>query len=82
MRTPHFLSATLSVTDSDFVLCVPRRRAELTATSIDLVVVTFPEAEPITYCMIWHDRAEMDVGIAWVRDGLKAAVGSVSRDKR
>ncbi|MEQ5777580.1 LysR family transcriptional regulator [Thalassospira sp. NFXS8] len=81
LRTPHFLSAPLSVIGSDFVLCVPRRMAHLMATANDLAVVDFPEADPITYCMIWHDRAEMDAGMAWVRDRLKSAIGPVSEDK-
>lgn len=74
LRTPHFLSAPLFVRGSDFVLCVPRRIAELAAVPGDLAVVEFPEADPITYCMIWHDRAGMDAGLAWVRERLAAGI--------
>ncbi|MEH6719338.1 MAG: LysR family transcriptional regulator [Aurantimonas endophytica] len=70
LRTPHFLSAPLSVSGSDFVLCVPRRMAELVAAPGDLVVLDFPEADPVTYCMIWHDRAGLDAGLNWVRERL------------
>lgn len=80
LRTPHFLSAPLSVSGSDFVLCVPRRMADLVAAAGNLAVVDFPEAEPFTYCVVWHDRAEMDAGLTWIRERLKAAAGSVSRD--
>lgn len=72
LRTPHFLSAPLFVKGSDFVLCVPRRIAESAAAPGDLAIVDFPEADPITYCMIWHDRAEMDAGLTWVRERLPA----------
>jgi DNA-binding transcriptional LysR family regulator len=68
LRTPHFLSAPLAVIGSDFVLCVPRRMAELAAAQGGLAVVPFPEGGSFTYCMIWHDRSEMDFGLAWVRE--------------
>lgn len=72
-RTPHFLSAPLAVSLSDFVLCVPKRMAKLVAAQGKLAVVDFLEAEPITYCMIWHDRAEKDAGLTWVQTLLTAA---------
>lgn len=74
LRTPHFLSAPLSVSGSDFVLCVPRRIAELSARGGQLTVVDFPEADPFTYCVVWHDRAEMDPAVAWVREQLTADI--------
>jgi DNA-binding transcriptional LysR family regulator len=74
LRTPHFLSAPLAVSGSDFVLCVPRRMAELVAASSRLAIIDFPEADTITYCMIWHDRASLDAGLEWVRERLKAAI--------
>jgi DNA-binding transcriptional LysR family regulator len=70
LKTPHFLSAPLAVSLSDFILCVPERMAKLVAAPSNLAVVNFPEAEPITYCMIWHDRAEMDAGLSWLRKVL------------
>lgn len=80
LRTPHFLSAPLSVSSSDFVLCVPRRMADLVAAAGDLVVVDFPEADPFIYCVVWHDRAEMDAGLTWVRGRLEAALSPVPQD--
>jgi DNA-binding transcriptional LysR family regulator len=76
LRTPHFISAPLAVMGSDFVLCVPRRIAELAAGPGDLAIIGFREAEAVTYCMIWHDRAEMDAGLTWVRQRLSAAMKS------
>jgi DNA-binding transcriptional LysR family regulator len=70
LRTPHFLSAPLAVSGSDFVLCVPRRMAELAAVSGSLAIVEFPEADTITYCMIWHDRSGLDEGLKWIRERL------------
>ena len=77
LRTPHFLSAPLSVSGSDFVLCVPRRMADLVAAAGDLAVVDFPEADPFTYCVVWHDRAGMDAGLTWIRGRLEAAFSSI-----
>lgn len=71
LRTPHFLSAPLAVSMTDAVLCVPERLAKLVASSSDLAVVAFLEVEPITYCMIWHDRAAMDTALMWVSEVLK-----------
>ena len=76
LRTPHFLSAPLSVSRSDFVLCVPERMAKLVAGPGNLAVVDFPEAEPFTYCMIWHDRAELDAAFAWVKKLLETLVNT------
>lgn len=78
LRTPHFLSAPLAVSGSDFVLCVPRRIAELVAVQSNLAVVHFPEADPFTYCMVWHDRAEMDAGRTWIREQLKCLHGAAA----
>jgi DNA-binding transcriptional LysR family regulator len=75
LRTPHFLSAPLCVIGSDFVLCVPRRMAALVAAQGGLAVVDFPEAGTVTYCMIWHDRAEMDPGLEWVRERIERSRG-------
>ncbi len=76
LRTPHFLSAPLSVSRSDFVLCVPRRMAKLMAAPGELALVAFPEAEPFTYCMIWHDRAGLDPALAWVKKLLETVVNT------
>lgn len=74
IRTPHFLSAPLSLSGSDFVLCLPRRIAALTARASNLAIVDFPEAHPITYCMVWHDRADIDPGLIWLRDRLERKI--------
>jgi DNA-binding transcriptional LysR family regulator len=74
------MSAPLFVSGSDFVLSVPRRMADLAAAAGDLAVVDFPEANPFTYCVVWHERADMDAGLTWIRAQLKAAVRTVAQD--
>lgn len=79
LRTPHFLSAPLMVSGSNFVLCVPRRMAELAVAGPGaLTLVDFQEADPIRYCMIWHDRAARDAGLAWIKDLSVEAFSQVS----
>ena len=76
LQTPHFLSAPLAISGSDFVLCVPRRMADLVAAIGNLAIVDFPEADPVTYCMIWHDRAALDAAMIWALERLKEAVAA------
>ncbi len=72
--TPYFLSAPLLVTRSDHVLCMACRTADLVAELAAVEVIPFPEAGRMTYCAIWHERAALDPGIAWVRQAL-ASIG-------
>lgn len=69
-RTPYFLSGPLLVSQSDHVLCIARRIAELVETKMDVSLIDFPEAGQMTYCAIWHERAASDPGISWVRRKL------------
>lgn len=39
--------------------------ADLVAAQARLAVVDFPEAETVTYYMIWLDQTEMDPGLKW-----------------
>jgi DNA-binding transcriptional LysR family regulator len=67
LRTPYFLSAPLCVIGSDCVLCVPRRMAELVAAPGWVGRREISEGCSVTFCMIWHEHAEMDPGVNWVR---------------
>ncbi len=69
-RTPYFLSGPLLVSQSDYVLCMARRIAEIVATANDVALLDFPEAGQMTYCAIWHDRAAADPGVDYIRRKL------------
>lgn len=73
--TPYFLSSPLLIGQSERVLCLPRRAAELIAPLADLAVIDFPQAGEIHYCVIWHERAARDPAIAWSIECLQRTVG-------
>ncbi|WGI26397.1 LysR family transcriptional regulator [Halomonas alkaliantarctica] len=73
--TPYFLSSPLLIGQSERVLCLPRRAAELVAPLADLAVIDFPQAGEIHYCVIWHGRAARDPAIAWATECLRRATG-------
>ena len=71
--TPYFLSGPLLVTSSNHVLCTTRRTALLAATFADIEVIDFAEAGHFDYCVIWHSRVDLDLGVAWMRQNMAAA---------
>ena len=67
LRTPYFLSAPLVVAQSDMILCLPRRAAQLMARLGGIVVLDLPEEVRFTYRLIWHERSHSDPMLRWVR---------------
>ncbi|MCL2310338.1 MAG: LysR family transcriptional regulator [Proteobacteria bacterium] len=68
MWVPYFLAAPLLLTETDFVLTLPRETAEHFAEMAPLVVL--PSAIPTrTYFtrLIWHHRVHHDPAIQWLR---------------
>ena len=76
--TPYFLSGPLLVTRSNHVLCMTRRTALLAATFADIEVIDFPEAGHFAYCVTWHSRVDLDLGVAWMRQAMAAATNTAS----
>jgi DNA-binding transcriptional LysR family regulator len=72
--TPYFLSGPLLVSQSNHVLCMARRVAEIVASRADLALIDFPEAGGMTYCAIWHERSAEDPGMTWMRRRLAELV--------
>lgn len=71
--TPYFLSGPLLLSGSDHVLCIARRAADLVAAMANVEVIDLPELVGFAYRMIWHDRAEGDDCLAWVRQRIETA---------
>ncbi|MDR2174295.1 MAG: LysR family transcriptional regulator [Burkholderiales bacterium] len=68
MWVPYFLAAPLLLTETDFVLTLPRKTAEHFAEIAPLVM--FPSPFPSrTYFtrLIWHHRVHHDPAIQWLR---------------
>jgi DNA-binding transcriptional LysR family regulator len=72
--TPYFLSAPLLLGGSDHVMCIARRAADLVASMAKVTVVDIPEAGGFTYCTIWHERADGDGCLAWIRQRVERCI--------
>lgn len=73
-RTSYFLSGPLAVAQSDMVMCLPARAAQLMARLGGLVVLDVPQEAGFTYRLIWHARSHADPMMRWVRTKFCEAV--------
>jgi DNA-binding transcriptional LysR family regulator len=78
---PYFSSVAVTVEETDMILTVPRRAAEIFARTGALVVRESPvEIEPFTYSLVWHVRTARDPALGWFRqtvgDLFAAATGA------
>lgn len=77
LRVPHFLAGALLVADSDMVLTVPRRLAQLLAQRLSLVLLDLPlQVAPLAPAMVWHERLHGDPAHGWVRQQVVDVVAS------
>jgi DNA-binding transcriptional LysR family regulator len=61
---------------TDMVALVPRRYAEVCASSAQIRIIDFPRdhAETIEFSMLWHSRVHDDPGSLWLRALIREAV--------
>jgi DNA-binding transcriptional LysR family regulator len=69
--TPYFLAGPLLVNKSEHVLCMGKRVALLIAETARVQVIDFPPAGNFTYCLIWHERTDLDPALIWLRDRVR-----------
>lgn len=75
LRVPHFLAAAMLVADSDMVLTVPRRLAQLLVSKLPLLMLEAPvQLARLSPAMLWHPRLHGDPAHAWVRHQLVEVV--------
>ena len=74
---PYFLAAPWLLKDTDFVMLCPQRAAQalaehpaMTWRGLDSNACDF------TYRMVWHERANKDAGLAWLRQLILKALGT------
>lgn len=66
---PYFMTAAVLVAQSDLILTLPRRAAEVAAGSLGLTSFRPPVAlDSFGYRMIWHERTHKDAACVWLRD--------------
>ena len=75
---PYFLAAPWLLKDTDFVMLCPQRAAlalaehpAMTWRSLDSTACDF------TYLMVWHERANKDAGLSWLREMILKTQGKV-----
>ena len=80
---PFFVPAILAIAQTDLVLTVPRRLAEITAAMAGVRVVEAPrEIKSFPYFMAWHPRLTNEPAHKWFREQLRAAVRRAVRTAR
>lgn len=66
LRLPHWTAAPAVLAGTDLVLTVARRAVEPAPAGLAVGPVPFAIA-PLGFEMIWHQRADADAGLGWLR---------------
>lgn len=74
LRLPHWTAAPAVVAGTDLVLTVAQRTVMPTPPGLAVQPVPFP-IDPLGFEMIWHERADGDAGLRWLREALAALMG-------
>jgi DNA-binding transcriptional LysR family regulator len=80
VTVPHFLVAPHIVAQSDLVLTLPARIADMLAAPLGLVLLQPPPElglEGFTMSAVWHERTHGDAAQRWMRDFF----AEVARDR-
>ncbi|MCV6804151.1 LysR family transcriptional regulator [Achromobacter ruhlandii] len=72
LRLPQWTAAPAALAGTDLVLTVARRTLDPAPPGVAVAPVPFPIA-PLAFEMIWHERADGDAGLGWLR-GLLSQV--------
>ena len=69
MAVPYFLAAPWLLKDTDFVMLCPQRAAHALAEHPAMTWRGLASKEcDFTYRMVWHERANKDAGLTWLRE--------------
>jgi DNA-binding transcriptional LysR family regulator len=75
LTLPFFVPAILAIAQTDLVLTVPRKLAEITAAMAGVRVVEAPrEIKSFPYFMAWHPRLTNEPAHKWFREQVRSAV--------
>lgn len=74
LRLPHWTAAPAVLAGTDLVLTVARRAVEPAPAGLAVGPVPFAIA-PLGFEMIWHQRADADAGLGWLRALLGQLAG-------
>lgn len=83
LRLPHFLAAPIVLAESDYVMTVPSRLAEVFAAMLPLVIEPPPLPVPgFSVEMAWHARSDDDPAHRFLRDAIVATTSAGDRAQR
>jgi DNA-binding transcriptional LysR family regulator len=71
LRLPHWTAAPAVLAGTDLVLTVARRTVVPVPPGLAVQPVPFA-IDPLGFEMIWHERADGDAGLRWLRESLAA----------
>lgn len=69
LRLPHWTAAPAVLAGTDLVLTVARRTVDPAPPGLAVGPVPF-QVDPLGFEMLWHERADADAGLRWLRDLL------------
>ena len=74
LSLPFFVPAIFAIAQTDLILTVPRKLAQMTAPIAPKRVVEPPrEIKAFPYFMAWHPRLTTEPAHAWFREQLRMA---------
>jgi DNA-binding transcriptional LysR family regulator len=74
LSLPFFIPAIFAIAQTDVILTVPRKLAQMTAPIARIRVVEPPrEIKAFPYFMAWHPRLTTEPPHAWFREQLRMA---------
>jgi len=78
LTLPFFVPAIFAIAQTDLILTVPRKLAEITAVMAGLRVVEAPhEIKSFPYFMAWHPRLTNEPAHQWFHEQLRSAVRTI-----
>jgi DNA-binding transcriptional LysR family regulator len=78
LTLPFFVPAIFAIAQTDLVLTVPRRLANITAAAAGVRVAEAPrEIKSFPYFMAWHPRLTNESAHKWFREQLRSSVRTV-----
>jgi DNA-binding transcriptional LysR family regulator len=71
LAIPYFNTAPLCIAESDLVMIVPTRIAKTFTKFSSIQSIPIPSnSENFSYRLIWHERAQKDLGNKWLRNEI------------
>jgi DNA-binding transcriptional LysR family regulator len=78
LTLPFFVPAIFAIAQTDLILTVPRRLAEIAGAMAGVRIVEVPrEIKSFPYFMAWHPRLTHEPSHKWFREQLRSAVRTV-----